>query len=174
VRRYVSSVRATSGIVIDEKKLRKALADLREEVEDAVLDEAFDPVHTTTSYLRSRSVAETPVLQILDERGDAVDELERSKVRGTALIERANSVFRIREMTAPAALRKQVGSTALRVPATGRIPTGRAPRALDERVLDAFVRAWNSRSRAQGNMVAIEWNPSQHDPAGVCFSAVLC
>lgn len=146
VRRIARSTKATSGVVIDEERLLKALDDLREEREDAVLDRPDSHIREAAEWLRHRSIQETPTqIPLLgEEDDDPVRALERAGSDDPAFIDGAERLFAIKEASVPAAVRKfRLGegmSRPLSVPVVGRLPHGGPPRALDERVLDAYVK----------------------------------
>lgn len=174
VRRLASSTRATSGVVLDEERLLEALDDLIEARDDAALERADKPLREAATYLRRRALAETSVMPIIEDDTDPVAALDEND---PSFMEEAMHVFSIRESFIPAALRKhrlrEGVLTPLRVPVSGRLPSGRAPRAIDERMLDALARKWNERATMSGEPVRVRWSPSGHMVDGITFSAEL-
>jgi len=171
VRRLAGSTRALSGIVIDEERLLEALDDLRTEREEETLERPDRYLREAAGFLRRRAVAETPVMPLIEEHdSDPVARLDERASGFKADVER---VFRIR--SAPPSSTVQRGrlregvDSGLRVPVVGRLPHGGAPRALDERALDSYVRAWNGRAAATGEPTRISWSPGTADR--IVFSA---
>lgn len=173
-RRLASSTRATTGVELDEERLLEALDELRDEREEAALDRADMPLREAAAFFKRRAVAETPVMPIVEESRDPVAALDE---RSPDFLDEAAHVFALREADIPAALRKhrlrEGVATPLRVPISGRLPHGRPPRALDERILDAYTRRWNERAAMTGEPVRITWSPAVHRIDGITFSAEL-
>jgi hypothetical protein len=179
VRRIARSMKASSGVVIDEDRLLEALDDLRTGREDAVLERPDTYIREAAAWLRHRAIQETPTqIPLLGENeDDPVKELEQAGADDPAFIDGAERLFAVQEAAVPAAVRKfRLGeglSRPLSVPVVGRLPHGGAPRALDERVLDMYVRRWNERAAIEGEPVRIKWSPSPHTIDKIGFSIEL-
>lgn len=179
VRRIAQSVKATSGVELDEERLLEALDNLREEREDAVLERPDTHIREAAQWLRRRAIQETPTMIPLlgEEDDDPVKALEHVGSDDPAFIDGVERVFAVKEAAVPPAVRKfRLGeglSRPLSVPVAGRIPHGSAPRALDERVLDAYVRRWNDRAVIDGEPVKIAWSPSPYAADRIGFSVEL-
>jgi hypothetical protein len=165
VRRLAGSTRALSGVVIDEERLLEALDDLRTEREEETLERPDRYLREAASFLRRRAVAETPVMPVIEEEDS--DPVARLDERSSSLKADVERVFGIRSAPPSSAVQRgrlrEGVDTGLRVPVMGRLPHGGAPRALDERVLDSYVRAWNGRAAAAGEPVRISWSPGAAD-----------
>jgi hypothetical protein len=179
VRRLARSIRATSGVVIDEERLLEALDDLRKDREDAVMDAPDRPLREAAAWLRDRVLQEasTGIPLMGEGDDDPVKELESAGDDEPAFMDGAERLFSIREAIVPHAVRKfrlrEGISRPLSVPVSGRLPHGGAPRAVDERVLDAYVRRWNERAAMDGEPVRVSWSPSLVAVDRIGFSVEL-
>jgi hypothetical protein len=179
VKNFARHSKMTSGVEIDEERLLDAVLDACMEREEAVMERPDKPIHEAAQWLRARAIAETstgiPLLG--EEEEDPVKNLEAAGTDSSEFIDGAERLFSIKEAAAPAAVRKfRLGegiARPLTVPIVGTLPHGGAPRAVDERVLDAYVRRWNDRAAMQGEPVRISWSPSPSAIDRIGFSVVL-
>lgn len=177
VKRYCSSVRATTGVDIDEQKLLGAIMDLNKEREDRALER--DELKETLVWLRSRE--ETIVEHLMPEFVATVDPvsdlLESTDKSPQEYIERANEVFGIREATLQRALGKhRMGESNGRdetVPVNGVLPHDGAFRNVDEAALDRYIECWNSRQVMQGEPLQLSWCVHPDAVNKVSFSCIL-
>lgn len=164
VKDFVDHTKATSGVEIDAEKLLDALKKLMEERDDRALER--------------NDIKESHVLlPEYVEPIDLVKELLETNVSSSAFVSRMNSLFNVKESIVPGALRKHIvgegRSVESNVPVSCRTPHGKAPRALDERALDAYCRAWNAQQSVRGEPFVIEWSNHPDSADKICFSVVL-
>lgn len=181
VSRFASSVRATSGVKIDEEKLRKAIDDVIAEREEAsegrskLRDSLRDALKETKDALNRAAFEGAAAMPIIEEVNDpASDLLECSGA--TEFMERFSTVYSIRESQVPAAIRKfRVGESAhvSSMPAKGQTPGARNLTESDERALDRFVESWNKRQALIGEPIRISWYPAPHSIGAIGFEAIL-
>lgn len=177
-RRYAASVKATSGVEVDELKLLGAIKDLIKEKEDHALKR--DALKETLGWLKGREERELmseAAMPIISEESDPVRDLLEGSLTPQGFIDEANTLFRVQEATVPAAHRKhRLGERNVRstsVPVIGRLPHGRGFRALDERALDAYCRFWNDRQQLQGEPLRLEWSTHPDQVGKISFNVVL-
>lgn len=169
--RYCSSVKATSGVQVDEKKLYDEIMRQLEEKDDNTLER--NSLKETVQHLRESSTEMpefsdpvNPVHGLLSHSGSSSE-----------YVAAAMKVFSVRESTIPHSLHKfrfaEGRREPMRVPCTGQVPENKAVGSLEERALDRFCECWNEVQIARGEPVHIEWS---HNPGGtgkVSFTAVL-
>lgn len=173
--RYCSSVKASTGVEIDEKKLLDAITKQLEEKDDRTL-ERFS-LKEVAQNLLSEVSEEDLELPLIDESVDnPVEALLHANCSSSEYVERANELFNIKESIMPRSLRKYRLSEGIRgdllVPCVGRVP-GKYVDSIDESALDLYVEHWNSIQSSNGELVRIEWS---HNPAtqnGVSFNVEL-
>lgn len=173
--RYCSSVKASTGVEIDEKKLLDAITKQLEEKDDRTL-ERFS-LKEVAQNLLSEVSEEDLELPLIDESVDnPVEALLHANCSSSEYVERANELFNIKESIMPRSLRKYRLSEGIRgdllVPCVGRVP-GKYVDSIDESALDLYVEHWNSIQSSNGEPVRIEWS---HNPAtqnGVSFNVEL-
>ena len=163
VQRYISSVKATSGVEIDGHRLIKALRDLIEEKEDRVIER--NPLKETLDFLKRQERQELLnecAMPAISLEIDPVRELLEAKLSNRDYIAKANVLFNVKEYKLPAAIRAhRLGEEFKReelVPGTGCLPHTSGFRALDERALDTYVKCWNDRQALQGEPLRLSWN----------------
>lgn len=177
-RRYAASLKMTSGVEIDESKLLKAIKKLIKEREDRALERSA--LKETIAWLKRQeerellSEAAMPVISIDD---DPVRDLVEGKLSPATFIDEANALFRVQESTVPPGIRKhRLGERNARwstVPVIGRLPHNNGFRAIDERALDMYCEAWNSRQQLQGEPMRLEWSTHPDQVGKVSFNVVL-
>lgn len=178
VRRYASSLKATSLVEVDEVKLLKAVKDLIKEKEDRCMDR--DALKETLSWLKGREERELlseAAMPIISEESDPVRDLLEGNLTPQGYIDEASRLFRVQEATMPAAHRKyRLGERNARstsVPVIGRLPHRNGFRALDERALDAYCKNWNERQQLQGEPLRLEWSTHPDEVGKISFNVVL-
>ncbi len=176
--RYASSVKATSGVELDEGKLLKAIKELMKEREERVLER--DALKETLTWLRGsekRSLMSEAAMPIISEETDPVRDLVESNLTPSGFIDEAHKLFRIREATMPASHRKyrlgESGAQSTLVPVIGRLPHREGFRAIDERALDTYCKHWNDRQQLNGEPLRLEWSTHPDEVGKVSFSAIL-
>lgn len=170
VDRYVSAVKATSGVEIDPEKLLEAIDKLITERDDDMLDSKS--LKETIDHLDNHVMMESTLYTMGTEDSDIVADLLRSRLGTTEYIARAEEVFSIREARAPKAVERLVLSEGVRVrasvPVRGELPHDSGFRSVDERALDLYVESWNKRRNAEGDPMRISWTTSADD--GIVFT----
>lgn len=179
-RRFVASVKATSGVELDEAKLLKAIKKLIEEREDRAMERSA--LKETLAYLRTNDSLErgdrnAGAMPIIDLNVDPVRGLVESNLTPVTFIDEANALFNIREATVPPGIRKfclgERNAKSITVPVIGRLPHGGGFRAIDERALDAYCTHWNDRQQLQGEPLRIGWSNHPDGVGKVSFNVVL-
>jgi len=184
VRRFCSSVKATSLVEIDASKLLKHVKDLIKEKEELAMERNAlreSPLKSTLAYLekqaKEEALLEETVLPELNEVDDPVHKLVESRCTPEQYIEAAKVLFRIQEGHLPMAIRKyRLGEGNTKVtamPIIGWLPHGGSFRAIDERALDIFCEHWNRRQAADGEPIKIQWTTHPTDLSKLGFSASL-
>ena len=170
VKRYASSLKATSGIEIDTEKLLEAIENIHEEREDEIADETHVKLQETIDYLATQ-------MDVLDESLDVVDELLRSGAGASDFIERVVKAYNVKESFLPPTFKKHcLGENAGKVtfiPQRASTPHGKAMTERDERVLDRFVEAWNKRQALCSEPLKLSWYINPCDASSAGFSIKL-
>lgn len=176
--RYASSLKATSGVEIDESRLLKAIKELIEEREERALER--DALKETVSFLRRMAddeLMQESAMPIIELDVDPVRELIESNHTPSNFIEQANSLFKVRESTIPGGIRKyrmgEHGGALTSVPVVGCLPHDKGFRAIDERALDMYCEAWNKRQQLNGEPMRIEWSTHPDAVGKVSFIVSL-
>lgn len=173
--RYCSSVKASTGVEIDEKKLLDAITKQLEEKDDRTL-ERFS-LKEVANRLLSEVSEEDLDLPLIDESTDnPVDMLLHMNCSSSEYVERANELFNIKESIMPRSLRKYRLSEGIRgdllVPCVGKVP-GTYVDSIDESALDLYVEHWNSIQVANGEPIRLEWSHNPTTQNGVSFNVEL-
>jgi len=178
VRRYCSSVKATSLIEIDETKLLKSIKDLIREKEDNYMER--NALKETLSWLEGQEKQENlreGILPELVEDVDPVAALVHSGIAGEAFVSRAAKLFRVQESMLPMAIRKyRLGEGSAKqtlVPIIGMLPHNHGFRSIDERALDMFCESWSKRQQIAGEPLKLEWTTHPSDCNKIGFSCIL-
>ena len=177
-RRYVSSMKATNGVEIDETKLLKAIKTLIEEREDAVLER--DALKETLEYLKGageREVMSEAAMPIISEEVDQVRELLESSATPQDYITKANELFKVREADIPSAIKKhclgEQNNRSEKIPVIGYLPHNGGFRSIDERALDRYCESWNTRQLHRGEPLVLEWTGHPDAVGKVSFCVTL-
>lgn len=178
-KRYVASVKATSGVEIDEKKLLKAIKDLIKEREDRALERSA--LKETLAWLDAQdeheTLSEAVAMPLINLDADPVRELFEGGLSPSTYISEANSLFRIQEATVPKGIRKhrlgENNAQAMTMPVIGYLPHRNGFRSIDERVLDAYCKHWSDRQALQGEPLKLEWSNHPDDVNKISFNATL-
>lgn len=178
-RRYCASLKATSGIELDEAKLLKAIKQLIKEREDRALERSA--LKETLAWLKGQEerelLTETAAMPVISEETDPVRELVEGNLTPSTFIDEANRLFRVQESMLPAGIRKhRLGERSARVthvPVIARLPHGQSFRAIDERALDLYCKHWNDRQQLQGEPLKLEWSNHPGEVGKVSFNVIL-
>lgn len=186
VRRFASSMKATSGVEIDEAKLLKSIKGLIKDKEDNAMER--NALKETLGWLKGleeQELLEEGKLPELDEEVDPVADLVSGGLRGTSVggfstdqyIEQAKKLFKVQEAMMPLGMRKyRLGEGNARqvlVPVIGMLPHQHGFRVIDERALDAFCEAWTRRQALDGEPLRLEWTTHPTDVNKVGFTCIL-
>lgn len=183
VRRFCSSVKATSLVEVDAAKLLKAVKSLIKEKEDLAMERNAlreSPLKATLAYLEEQAEQETlneGLLPELQEVDDPVRKLVESRMTPEQFIEQAKTIFRMQEGHLPMGIRKyrlgEGNAKMTLMPVVGWLPHGGNFRSIDERALDIFCEHWNKRQAAAGEPIKIQWTTHPTDISKVGFSVSL-
>jgi len=153
VKRYCSSLKATTGIDCDPERLWGAIQRLLDEKdEDALvknnLKSAAKRVLERKSY---------------HERSNPVRDLVGTQCGNAQFVSLFCEIFRVKEAGLSGSLyRAQLTegkSTDLTVPYYAHLPAGYKFSPLIEKAVDRFVHAWNGMRAQRGDLVRINWMP---------------
>jgi|SRR6478736_569401 len=178
-RRYASSVKATSGVEIDEAKLLKAIKELIKEREDRAMERSA--LKETLEWLRGQdeheTLSEAVAMPLISLEIDPIRELLEGGLSPSTYISQANSLFRIREAIVPKGIRKhrlgESNAQSSMMPVIGYLPHRSGFRALDERALDTYCKHWSERQALQGEPLRLEWSNHPDDVNKISFNAIL-
>lgn len=176
--RYVSSVKATEGVELDEKKLLKAIKEQIKEREDRALER--DALKETLAWLKGQEESELmqeSAMPVIEDVDDPVRDLIESNLSPSTFISTANSLFGVKESVVPPGIRKyrlgELNARSATVPVVGRLPHGGTFRAIDEQALDMYCKHWNDRQQLQGEPLKLEWSTHPDSANKVSFNVVL-
>lgn len=174
VRRFCSSVKATSGVDVDEEKLLDCIHDLIKEKEDAVL-EKHSALDETLNWLSDSEMDE------LSENVNSVDSVQalvESRFMGEQYLEQASELFDIQESMLSLQIRKhrlisEGNAKQITVPFIGMLPHEHGFRVIDEQALDLFCENWNKQQQLKGEQLRLDWAPHNSDENKICFTCSL-
>lgn len=155
VHRLVDSM-ASMGVDVDREKLLDAVYDLLEQRADAVLEEGS--LASIASRLR---LEEIEVMPVISENMDPVQQLLSTNSSSSEYIKRFEEVFSVKYTTSknPAAIVMSEGPDRVTHP-TSAVLLGKSTRSVDERAVDAYVHAWNTKNRISGETYyRLAWSP---------------
>lgn len=156
VRRFCDSM-ASMGVEVDEEKLMDAVYQVLADRDEAALEEGF--LKRVSSSLLAESME---VMPVISEDIDIVDEM--SSLAGSNYIEKFEEVFSVEHSKSqnPSYLAGiNEGVRVVTHPSAATSPH-RVVTVSDERAIDSYVRAWNSREHLSGNdTYSLKWS---HDP----------
>lgn len=175
---YASNMKATSGVEIDEVKLLKAIKTLIEEREDRQMDRSA--LKETLSWLKTqaeREILSETAMPVIGLDVDPVRELVEGNNPSSTFIDASNELFNVRHSTLPPGIRKhrlgERNAKSETFPVVGYLPHNEGFRAIDEKALDMYCEAWNTRQSLQGEPLKIEWSNHPDQVGKVCFTVVL-
>jgi hypothetical protein len=182
VRRYVDSVRATSGVTIDVERLQKAVDKLLEDLDDR-REENYEyrtmrEVKASLKQLVNEDVSGArqvmPVISEAEE--DVVKNLLNSQMSSHEYMRFFESIFRVRKANVPAAIRKyRLGegiSHDTLVPMKAYLPHGRLDE-VTEHAIDRYVTAWSDAQKLVGEPLQLGWNADPGDTSVIGFDLAL-
>lgn len=177
-RRYAASVKATSGVEIDESKLLKAIKELIKEREDRAMEQSA--LKETLEYLRCQDeheLLQESAMPIINLDVDPVRKLVEGNLTPSTYLDEAKSLFRVQEASVPPGIRKHClgerNAHSSTFPVVGYLPHGGSFRAIDERAMDLYCRYWNDRQEMQGEPLKLGWSNHPDQVDKVSFSVIL-
>jgi len=153
VHRYVDSM-ASMGVEVDRQRLLDAVYDLLEQRADAVLEE-----NSLASIAARLRLEETVVMPVISESIDPVQQLIESRPSPSDYIKKFEELFSVKYVNSknPAAAIMTEGTTRVVHPVSARL-FNKSIRNVDEKAIDAYVNAWNSRNKMKGeNYYKLAW-----------------
>lgn len=154
VYRYCASLKATSGVDIDEKRLWDEIQRQLNDRDDRYLER--HGLKETVARLRSSARSEER------PRVSAVTSLLTSDYSSMEYVKRARSVFHVHEAVNRSIIAESVGGNV--VPVIGMVPDGRFTREV-EVALDKYVKCWSMTHRD----MRLRWGASEK-PGRVVFA----
>lgn len=153
VKRYCDSMKSM-GVEVDHEKLLDAIYDLLEKRDEEILGEGT--LRNLASRLRSEEIA---VMPIISESVDPVKELISSGYTTREYIERFEENFDVQYAKSlnPAYKMLAEGPEKVSHPATVKLPQS-SFRNVEERALDTYVDAWNTRESFHGAPYRLRWS----------------
>ena len=175
---YCKSLKSTSRVEVDQKKLLKAIKDLIEQKEDDAMER--NPLKETLSWLEGQEkiedLCEGMMPEVVDEI-DPVTELVLGAFTGEQYVSHAMKLFRVQEATLPMAIRKwrmaEGSARQTMVPCIGMLPHKDGFRSIDERALDMFCEAWTHQQALVGEPFRLEWVGHPSDVNKIGFTCIL-
>ena len=153
VHQYVDSM-ASMGVEVDRQRLLDAVYDLLEQRADAVLEE-----NSLASIAARLRLEETVVMPVISESIDPVQQLIESRPSPSDYIKKFEELFSVKYVNSknPAAAIMTEGTTRVVHPASAQL-FNKSIRNVDEKAIDAYVNAWNSRNKMKGeNYYKLAW-----------------
>jgi hypothetical protein len=165
VRNLCMHTKATSGIVIDQEKLRKKLDEVLTERDDQVLDEG-------NLGFRSEMDQMEQYVEIIDP----VRNLNEEQISNSLFIKKAIELFEVKHAALPPLVRKFAVSEGIRaqsVPTKARVPHTGCINENDEKALDRFCEAWNEQQEINGDPLKLSWHQHPEALEAVSFEVVM-
>ena len=176
--RFCASMKATSGVEVDEAKLLKSIKELIKEKEDMALER--DALSETLDWLERQEEQEVlaeGALPEFKESIDPVNDLVHAGLTREQYLAKAAQVFSVQNSMLPLGIRKyRLGEGNARqtfVPCIGKLPHSGGFRAVDERALDTFCEGWTKRQQQVGEPLVLGWSVHPTDVSKVSFSCTL-
>lgn len=151
-KKTVGDMKATSGIEIDEEKLRKEILSQLDESDDKYLETMCEVSDVFSQMIDNLSVneimSETFNVNFLNESSDQLLEVSDN----VKYIEKFESEYKVRYFNVPKSMFMRNGldevmtkSSNVSIPGIAYTPHMRAPTERDERALDRYVSNWTKR-----------------------------
>jgi hypothetical protein len=161
--RYCASMKATSGIDYDAKRLWEEIQKILSEKDDMTLERSSLKEAARNLYEQNESM-----FGYIHEEVDVLDDLLESNLSEREYVNTANKLFKIRESIMPAGLRKYRMSEGIfsdiTIPCTGKLPHSVKNSVRAEQALDTYVNSWNSIQARKGEPIKINWS---HNPMSI-------
>lgn len=176
VHRFCSSVKATSGVDIDEKKLLDAVKKQETESDDDMLDRmAKLSLKETIECLNQQELMSESFMPIIEDVFDPVMELVESQALPQAFIAGFNQLFTVCQASLPASLKKFTlhESVEMTIPVVATLPVSKHLRSIDEVACDTYVKHWNARQALLGEPIVLGWDAHPGEMNKITFKATL-
>lgn len=171
VKRYCSSVRATSLVEIDAKKLYETIIKKINEKEQRALDLQRVSLREVAERLRESE------FDGYDESPDAREELLNFAGSDREFMLKVESVYSMLNSNIPPGIKKyrlaEGNKGEVKIPMKASVPNGTSVSLVDEKVLDKYVETWNRVQSLQGEPLKLDWHHDAIDASKVSFSVVL-
>lgn len=178
VHRFCNSVKATSGVDIDEARLLKSVKSVIKEKEDMAMER--NALKETLSWLEDLSEKEDLQEGLMPEISEDVDPVQgllQSDLSSEQFLQHAAQLFSIQESMLPLGIRKyRLGEGNARqvlVPCLGTLPHDQSFRAVDERALDVFCEYWSRKQALAGEPLRLGWSNHPTDVNKISFNCTL-
>lgn len=180
VRRYCDSVKATSGVEIDQKKLLDAINKLLKEL-DELRSCCYGSMKEIRSFIKKQALInetlQTPVIPIFNEKqNNVVKSLLQNHCSNKEYVDLFERVFHVKKAAIPAAIRNyRLGEgiyRSIQVPMKAQLPYQQLD-VITENALDRYINAWNSQQSLLGIPLKLGWNIDSSDVSYVCFDLEL-
>lgn len=169
VKRYVSSIRATSLIEIDHKKLLDAIMKRIGEKED----HALGIQRVTLREIAENLMSKDAYIEDVDPR----EELMSFDGSDREFLLKVEGVYSVKASIIPKGIRKyrisEGMSPDVTVPMKAKTPTGNVISVVDEKILDRYVETWNRVQALVGEPLKLDWQPDAIDSTAASFFVVL-
>jgi len=155
VRRYVDSMKSM-GIEVDLDKLLDAIYDLIESRHEEVMKEGL-----LSSLANNLKMEGTNFMPILSEQVDSVRQIVTTRYSNSEYMQKFERLFKVKHCVSPSPSYKSIreGATKINHPSSAVIPGG-VYRNVDEKAVDRYVSAWNSKESMNGNThYRLSWSP---------------
>ena len=164
IHRYCSSIKATTGVVVDSKKMYDKIIELiKQKEEEALLKDEKNRIKKLEKF---RENVETNV-------ADELNDLLKSTTSNLQFVSKINQMFEVKTSILPSGIRKYSSVISeVSLPTKAKIPGGKLT-TLVEKVLDTYVESWNRHQSLRGEPIKISWSSDQFDSSKICFSALL-
>lgn len=155
IKRFVDS-QASMGVEIDRQKLLDIVYDIETTREDNVVEESS--LRSLANRLR---LEDSEVMPVLSENTDQVKKLVSSGYTTSEYIQGFERIFSVKHASSPNPARRALreGAETIRHPFSAKLP-GSSTRNVDERAVDSYVTAWNTRETLRGGRnYRLTWSP---------------
>lgn len=154
VHRYVDSMKSM-GLDVDRDKLLDAVYDLIKSRQDEVMKEGL--LSSLASKLRSEG---TNFMPVISESVDKSKELISSGYTSSEYIQKFEEAFSVKYAISSSPAKKLLeGSSTVKHPSSAILP-GSSYRNVDEKAVDAYVNAWNTKESMRNNVpYRLSWSP---------------
>lgn len=153
VHQYVDSM-ASMGVEVDRQRLLDTVYDLLEQRAEAVLEE-----NSLASIAARLRLEETVVMPVISESVDPVQQLVESRGSSSDYIKKFEKLFSVKYATSknPVAVIMAEGAPHVIHPVSAQL-SNKSIGNVDEKAVDAYVNAWNSKSKMKGeNYYKLAW-----------------